>query len=984
MPAEKHVNPLKIVTIPADVAFLPRLKAHVLVCVPPEQLASTLIFLPTHRACRALKELWVEPGAPAQILPRIVPLGNIEDEPLIQHLLLKDEWAAQKLLALLPVVPDAQRRLHMQTLMKHRVGEDALPAYSLALADDLLALLDECYAAQIGAEALKKVVPEALAAHWEISLRYLEVLIDAWPSLLKEQGVMERILRRNELLALLSHAWEQSPAATPVFVAGSTGSQKATANLLKTIAGLPQGQVLLAGLDTQSDSEIWESVEAGHPQFAFKQLLAHIGLTREDVQELKNDSETQNTAFMELWRNALVPAEHLHRWDAKTLAPQSLQEFHVLDCRDDAHEAKVAALLIREALEQPFKTVALITPDSQLAERAAAICQRYGLQLESTEGMPLAHTPAGVYVRLVATWMLNPTDPALLLALLQHPFTHAGMARHACLDAARELEKERLRGVIFNKGWGTYLAKKDRWQKELSAGAVALIRQMQSIADSMPLRNAQEVTLEEVLKQISQLLHQLTTDDAGVAHLWQGADKEPLQTWFHHWQEAAPLSAPIPLTSVPHLLESMFAGEVVRKVYAQHPRISILTPMEARLLHFDRVILAGVNEGVWPASIEASPWISVAMRAAAGMAAQEEHVSQQALDFYLQACSAKECFVTYSHTAKGVPALPSRFVERAMACLQAQWGCSRNELKLKLKTPANWWADEMDKAERTKPAQPPAPCVGTAYWPGNVPALSATRIEKLLTNPYAIYVSKILGVTPLEPLDEAPQPKDNGQEFHAVLEEWYTSGKAGELQNFEQAYSELWTLAEARLKGFGLEAATYVFWEKQWQDMLRHFLMWDMAQPAAQAQILETRGEAELFGWKISATPDRLELLKGKGLRIIDYKTGRAKPKKEIENKWLLQLPLTAILAQHNAFGETYTQPPSVMEYWHLKEDSPSSVPPADEAGPYIDEVLAGLEALLSYYGSANATYLYDPHGRLPDKPYLDDVEHLARAKEWR
>ncbi len=52
----------------------------------------------------------------------------------------------------------------------------------------------------------------------------------------------------------------RSPPAGPVIAAGSTGTIPATADLLKAIAGLPQGALVLPGLDQDLDEAAWKAI----------------------------------------------------------------------------------------------------------------------------------------------------------------------------------------------------------------------------------------------------------------------------------------------------------------------------------------------------------------------------------------------------------------------------------------------------------------------------------------------------------------------------------------------------------------------------------------------------------------------------------------------------------------------------------------------------------------------------------------------------
>ena len=82
-------------------------------------------------------------------------------------------------------------------------------------------------------------------------------------------------------------------ARGPVIAAGSTGSMPATAKFLHAIARLPQGAVVLPGLDTDLDEAAWNAIggtrdaqgkmtalpSSNHPQFA---LHGRVGLINRD------------------------------------------------------------------------------------------------------------------------------------------------------------------------------------------------------------------------------------------------------------------------------------------------------------------------------------------------------------------------------------------------------------------------------------------------------------------------------------------------------------------------------------------------------------------------------------------------------------------------------------------------------------------------------------------------------------------------------
>lgn len=58
----------------------------------------------------------------------------------------------------------------------------------------------------------------------------------------------------------------------------------------------------------------------------------------------------------------------------------------------------------------------------------------------------------------------------------------------------------------------------------------------------------------------------------------------------------------------------------------------MLTPVEARLQHFDRVILGSMVERLWPGMHGQSPWLNLAQQAQLGLPSAEQHSTLMAHD----------------------------------------------------------------------------------------------------------------------------------------------------------------------------------------------------------------------------------------------------------------------------------------------------------------------------------------------------------------
>jgi ATP-dependent helicase/nuclease subunit B len=311
----------RVFTIPASRPFLPTLiRALVDGTLVPEfpgpdplALSAATVYLPTRRACRVAGELFLEAlERDVAVLPRFLALGDVDED---EFAFSGASGAAS--LELPPAMGALERRLLLARLIARWARSPEVrgargtplvagnPAAALTLADELARLIDDMTTRQVPWHRLDELVPERFDPYWQLSLRFLKIAREAWPAILAERGLIEAAERRDRLL--VAEAVRLAEARTgPVIAAGSTGSMPATAALLTAIAALPNGALVLPGLDTELDRKSWECIggredraepgheaaapAAGHPQFAMHMLLRRIGTDREMVASLARGS----------------------------------------------------------------------------------------------------------------------------------------------------------------------------------------------------------------------------------------------------------------------------------------------------------------------------------------------------------------------------------------------------------------------------------------------------------------------------------------------------------------------------------------------------------------------------------------------------------------------------------------------------------------------------------------------------------------------
>ncbi len=91
--------------------------------------------------------------------------------------------------------------------------------------------------------------------------------------------------------------------------------------------------------------------------------------------------------------------------------------------------------------------------------------------------------------------------------------------------------------------------------------------------------------------------------------------------------------------------------------------IHIWGELEARLMNPDLMILAGMNEDVWPAVADPGPWLSRGMRIGIGLEPPERQQGLAAHDFAMAFGNA-QVIIAYAERIGTSPALPSPLLQR--------------------------------------------------------------------------------------------------------------------------------------------------------------------------------------------------------------------------------------------------------------------------------------------------------------------------------
>jgi ATP-dependent helicase/nuclease subunit B len=1040
------MKPMRVFSVPASVPFLRSVIAALVdgklvngfeARAHPERLAQATLYLPTRRAGRMAREIFLdELNTDAVLLPRIVALGDIDEDELA-FAEEPEPYGGAAPLEIPPKLGDLDRRLTLARLVamwaKSPVSAPLVvggPASTLALAGDLARLMDDMVTRGVGWDALDGLVPDQLDKYWQYSLEFLRIARQAWPAHLQEIQKIEPAARRDLLIEAEAKRLTAHHDG-PVIAAGSTGSMPATARFLHAIARLPQGAVVLPGLDTDLDDAAWQMIggvkdaqgkftthpASNHPQFAMHALLHRLGIKRGDVEIVGAPAAHGRDVLVS---EAMRPSNATAQWHQRLAQPEIVEKIShgmtdlaVIAADNSEMEALAIAVAMREA-RHLNKSAALVTPDRALARRVIAALGRWNLAFDDSGGDALMDTPVGIFARLAAEAVANELEPPTLLALLKHPLCRLGGAQDWFRNAVEALELALLRGTRPQPGSGGLARDFDRFRQELKkfrAGETSslhrseprarlkddeldrahqLIMQLQAaLAPLESLTSSKPYDFSELAERHRTILTELSRDQHGAAMAFEGHQGSALASAFDDLlEEPSPSGLMTQLGDYPEVFQTAFGDRMARRPEVANAHLRIYGPLEARLTQSDRVIIGGLVEGVWPPAPRIDPWLSRPMRHELGLDLPERRIGPSAHDF-AQLLGADEVILSHAAKVGGAPAVASRFLHR----LEAVAGEQRWKAAVAAGERYVRFAAKLDRPAKVEPIAQPAPTPPRAVRPLR---LSVTAIEDWLRDPYTIYAKYILKLAPLDPVDMPLSAADRGSAIHDALGEFTQTfatalpdDPAGALRSIGQKYfAPLMERPEAR-----------ALWWPRFLRIAKWFSDWETARRGnVRAIDAEIKGEIPIpldnaRTFVLSARADRIERRRDGTFAILDYKTGQPPTGKQVRMGLSPQITLEAAILREGGFANIPADSSvSELVYVRLSGNNPPGeerslelkIKPGDTPQPpdvAADYARAQLEALIRKFEDENEPYRSLNLSMWSNR--YGSYDDLARIKEW-
>ena len=985
-----------IYTIPAGQPFAQELAAGILTSVQtPEQLAEIKILLPSRRAAQALRTAFIQQGeGQALFLPDMQPIGDVDE---LDFGFLSQHFQRDDLFDLLPAISLTDRQMILARLIRSR-SDSCQPLsvpQALRLAASLARFLDQIYQSGGCFSDLKETdIPSEFARHWAEILTFLEIVLQKWPEITKEMGVMDPSVRRLALLDKQLHNWTDQPPQTPVILAGSTGSLPKTVALMRAVRALPAGLLVFPGHDgSLVSTDDLNSIlgDVGHPLHQLFTTFSSLNVTPDKVPVWPAcSSQPVITARTVLMRQVLLPAEQTAQWrqiasDHPDVEATALKGLRLIEADNTHHEADIIACLMRETLETHGKTAMLVTSDRQLARQVRAALLKWGLNVDDSAGIPLPLTRTGHYLQLIAEWVNKQGSALELLALIKHPLACGGLAAAKFRQLARLLERQVLRGYLHQndrEGIAKLLASDRKLHHLKRFYEQNILAPLLPITEAFAAQNASFGQLADAHGKAAEQLAQTDTENEALQALWSSEDGKVAAQLLDEIA-SSDMAMEVQARDYTEVFHVFSCQQIVRSVWRTHPRLAILGTVEARMQSADHIILGSLNEGSWPPAQDYDPWTNQTIRTALKLPNRRWRVGLSAHDFLMQVCTP-EVTITRARQADDSPTAPSRWLERLKAVLVAA------QLSQTLETGIPDSVETALTSHLGKPVKAvdmPAPCPQITMRPRQ---FSATEFDHWISDPYFIYAKKILKLKPLEPVDRRPDAVLRGTLTHEALAAFIDQYPAGSLP--ADAKETLYRLGEKVFTPYFGHPPIKVFWLARFQLIADWFIEHENSlRQTLKHSYAELKGHISLdapYGpVTVTATADRLDIHNDGTLSIIDYKTGPAPTKAKVDRRRATQLLIEAVIAQAGGFTFAENDQPHGfrdLSYWQLSGsyERVARITDVLPDGFDVDKDRQHLEELIVKYDHADQPYLPEPSPQ--DRPAYSDYRHLSRVREWR
>lgn len=819
-------------------------------------------------------------------LPEIHPISDLSELLKLQINYLDQAALVNKIITIL-------KTLNIKYLQNNVIAITEIAEYI-----EKLIYKSETY--NIDFKNFLNILDENLSLYKQEMLQIIKLFFNEWSknNNLTKAGYNNILIEKLPIILKNKH----------LIIAGINSITTSIINLLQRNLSFKNSELIFYGIDSNLKEEDWHNINYSHPQYNFKFIMDKLGINPIKIISI-GEKNKQNIFLSE----ALKPAKSCYKWHNFNEINSKIRLITALDQHQEAN------IIINFLKDNYDKRIMLVTSDNSLIEKLALHLEKYQLPFNIIQDIPLYLHKTSIWLVLSLNFILEKHSLLSTLALLKGSF--------AFPENLNELE--------------------------------ITIRNNSNIMDiefENPFfqRLKEEAAKFNTLGKFNSFSNFLTAhisfaEKIADSDIWESVEAQELKAHLDQCSEAFKAFNILDIKEYKIIFELFLKSIFYRPPLSLENNITILKPLDARLHKAETMILAGLNEGIWPTKSSLDPALNNNILNKIGFPSIDQMIGEEAYDFQCLA-EAEKVILTRSEKING------------QACIASRWFLRLNTLSKEksIYLPSN---TEFLTPSTKQNFIPPIPEL--QYRPTQ---LSATQIEKLVTNPYHIYVDLILNLKKLPPLKKELSTQDFGNFIHKSLEIYYRNKN-----NLSIEEAGLQALKKLNINSNKIK----LLW---WPRFTRIAEWLEVNQKNNALNYVEVTGKYKISdNFTITAKADRIDMIDNY-LSIIDYKTGKLSSQKSIYSGQTLQLLLEGIIALNAGFiFQTITKSYKIksLQYMQLSgNEQPVQILDIDiQSKDILEHTKKYILQLIAEYQISTTPYYYTEKKTINYCYY----EHLAR-----
>jgi len=928
-----------------------------------------VVFLPSRRSCNELKRLFLAKSKnDAVILPTIKAIGDVDYDDILLRQISKDDMGE------FPIFANNTSRIRYKILLIRellRWTKSSSKEIFLAITVEQVAnlalefekFLDEVNKNGLDLDNLNDIVDEEYSKHWQEILNFLQVFGKKWNKFVVDSNIISLASYKTQMIEFNARFFEKNRPTNPIIMAGIDANTAAICRLIRSLLPYDNCYFLTKGLDRTLNNDEWESVDCFHPQYFIKKLLEKcLSVDRKQIKSINYpDNIVVSEELCKILSYSMLPYNFTHKWQDKIhLDEICFNNITKIECEDEFQELSIISYILK--CKSEAKNIAVITKDARFAKQLEINLNGMGLSANNAFGNKISHTPFVKFFFLLLDVIQNDFESVALLSLLKHDFALFGHDKNDLNTLVLALEDKVLR-------------------KHGNIGINGLIKACDDtkLKDFLHnIRNKTRIklpdTFQNILQQHLEIMEKIATNSHTNASdlFWNNTCGYDILAFFNEIiAESADYGIVKTLDEYRCLLNYLIAENSYSDKYSVHPFISIISPDEARLINYDLIVVANLNEGQFPPHITTDIWMSNSMRRSFGLPEKDELIGRFGYDFIQFLCN-KEVILIRALKYEGTLTTKSKYLSRLETFLKCQ--------NLTLRE-GNIWKEVWKKYNATTPCEVikrPTPKPPLSQRPKE---LYATQLETLKNNPYDIYAKKILKLFKKDDFYKNKSFALFGSAVHQALELYsknYPSGLSD-----EEKIATLMQYGKKSFDEYFIDPSSKEIFFIRFINIAKWFVPTDekIRNNGYTVIVEETKKHTfKNLDFTVSAKIDRIEKNNLGEINICDYKTGTVPNNSNVISGIKPQLIIEAVILRNEL--NTINK----LAYWSIKGkmgDNIQEITPQNSLNELIDTGEEWIQKLVAYFQVYENSYIATCYDLNNDAQRSSDYKHLSRVEEW-